>query len=114
MAVSGTWNLKYSWGCSGGYGSTTITFNAGGTFSSPPYTGKWSQTNGNIVWRFDQSPGAVYGGVVNGGAIVGNMTTFSGGGCFYALTQSGATQAEAMETAAAEGLDANGAEPKKK
>ncbi len=116
MAVSGTWNLKYSWGCAGGYGSDTMTFNAGGTFSTTGgLSGKWSQTNGNIVWRFDQPQNAVYGGVVNGGAMVGNMSTLAGSaGCFYAITQSGAPQAEALEAAAEPGLDASGASPKKK
>lgn len=113
MAVSGTWNLKFSWGCAGSYGSSPITFNANGTFSLPPYTGRWSQTNGNIVWLFDQVA-TVYGGVVNGGAIVGNMSNFSIHGCFYALTQSGAPQAEQLEAAAVAGQPDAAGDTKKK
>jgi hypothetical protein len=68
------------------------------------------QTNGNIVWRFDQSPNAVYSGVVNGGAIVGAMTTFGSNGCFYA-TANGAFSAETKAAKHAD-LDAGGAEKK--
>lgn len=82
----GSWTLHYDWSCSGSYGSTPITFNAGGTFSSPPYTGHWSQHDGQIVWRFDQGGQAVYGGTAIDNAMAGISTTFAGlNGCWYAL-----------------------------
>ncbi len=86
MAVLGTFSLHYSWGCSGTYATSTVTFNADGTFSDGSGgAGKWSQTNGNIIWRYN-GDSAIYSGVVNGGAIVGNMVNFhlSEAGCFYA------------------------------
>lgn len=85
MSVSGQYSLHYSWGCSGSYGSSTVTFNADGTFKTGDgFHGKWSQTNGNVIWRYD-GDSAIYAGVVNGGAIVGNMVNFSikVAGCFY-------------------------------
>ena len=73
--VSGQFNLHFSFGCSSSYGTSTVTFNTDGTFSTGDgFHGKWSQTNGNIIWRYD-GDSAIYAGVVNGGAIVGNMIT---------------------------------------
>jgi hypothetical protein len=85
MNVSGQFNLHFSFGCSSSYGTSTVTFNTDGTFSTGDgFHGKWSQTNGNIIWRYD-GDSALYAGVVNGGAIVGNMINFSinAAGCFY-------------------------------
>ena len=85
MSVSGQFSLHYSWGCSGTYATSTVTFNANGTFATGDgFSGKWSQTNGNILWRYN-GDSAIYAGVVNGGAIVGNMANFaaSNHGCFY-------------------------------
>jgi hypothetical protein len=85
MSVSGQYTLHFSFGCSGSYAASTVTFNADGTFSTGDgFHGKWSQTNGNIIWRYD-GDSAIYAGVVNGGAIVGNMINFSinAAGCFY-------------------------------
>jgi hypothetical protein len=110
MSVSGAFALHYSWGCTGSYNSSTITFNADGTFteSSSGGSGKWSQTNGNIIWQWNGNL-ATYGGVVNGGAIVGNMISGSitGAGCFYA------NKAGAGVAAAEVDHDATGAKKKK-
>lgn len=109
MSVSGAFTNHYSWGCSGSYSSGTVTFNADGTLStSDGYHGKWSQTNGNVIWQLDPN-GAIYGGVVNGGAIVGNMVNFTlhVAGCFYASkTTTSAATVEADQ-------DSNGAKKKK-
>ena len=86
ISVPGNWTLHYDWSCSGSYGTTPITFSAGGTFSLPPYTGHWSQHDGQIIWRFDQSPQTVYGGTAIDNAMVGISSTFGGSnGCWYAL-----------------------------
>lgn len=86
MNVPGNWTLHYDWSCSGSYGSAPITFNANGTFASAPYTGHWSQHDGQIVWRFDQPQNSVYGGTAIDNAMVGISTTFGGSnGCWYAL-----------------------------
>lgn len=85
MSVSGLFSLHFSFGCTGSYANSTVTFNADGTFKTGDgHKGKWSQTNGNIIWRYD-GDSAIYAGVVNGGAIVGNMINFSikAAGCFY-------------------------------
>ena len=109
MSVSGTFSLHFSFGCSGSYATSTVTFNADGTFSDGGGgAGKWSQTNGNIIWRYN-GDSAIYAGVVNGGAIVGNMINFSisAAGCFYA---SKATTSAATET----DLEPTGEKKKKK
>jgi len=86
MNVPGNWTLHYDWSCGGSYGSTPITFNANGTFSTPPYTGHWTQHDGQIIFRIDQAPNATYGGTAIDNAMVGINTTFAGlSGCWYAL-----------------------------
>jgi hypothetical protein len=107
VSISGQWTLHYSWGCSGSYGNSLITFNNDGTFSNPPYTGRWSQTNDNLILRFDQAPNTVYAGVLNGGAMVGNQTNWTISGCFYATAGAGSAFAEAQ---AGEQLDPAGIE----
>ena len=113
MALSGSWNLHFSWGCSGGYSTSQITFNTNGTFASAPYTGKWVQVGGMVAWRFDQSPNTVYAGNLMGGAITGLMSVFTGSnGCFYAISESGtaalAAEATRATEAAGEQLDVAG------
>ena len=113
MSVSGQFSLHYSFGCSGTYSTSSITFNADGTFTETSGSGKWSQTNGNIVWRYN-GDSAIYGGVVNGGAIVGNMVNFNlrVAGCFYASKAAAAAAAAAAPEA--EQQDATGEKKKKK
>jgi hypothetical protein len=110
MSVSGQFGLHYSWGCTGSYSTNTVTFNADGTFADGSGgAGRWSQTNGNIIWRYN-GDSAIYAGVVNGGAIVGNMVNFAsaGAGCFYASKAT--TSAAATES----DLEPSGEKKKKK
>lgn len=81
----GTWNYYYDWSCNGGYGSTTITFNADGTFTSTPYTGKWYMVQGYIMWIY--SSGTTYSGTIIGGAMVGMMNANTMTGCWYCSKQ---------------------------
>lgn len=94
MSVPGTWTLHYDWACGGNYGNTQIIFNSNGTFSSPPYTGKWSSHDGQIIWRFDQVPDSLYGGAVVDSAMVGISSTLAGSnGCWYAIKTTATTKA---------------------
>jgi hypothetical protein len=91
MSVPGQWNLHFNFGCSGTYHPATLTFNAGHTFSDNfGGSGKWAQTNGNILWRYDQAPNTIYAGEINGGAILGAMSNFTSAGCFFADKVGGA------------------------
>lgn len=85
MSVPGPWNLHFDWGCSGSYGTAPITFDPGGTFSTPPYTGRWTSHDGQIIFRFDQSPNSIYSGAVVDSAMVGINTNWSLNGCWYAV-----------------------------
>ena len=115
MNIPGSWTLYYDWGCDGGVGNSKITFNANGTFASSPYTGKWVQFDGNVLWRFDQAPSAVYGGNGVGTALTGASSTFAGlNGCWYAIKSgSPGSLAESAEVQAATGkMDVAGNKPK--
>ncbi|BAW29962.1 hypothetical protein SAMN02910340_01764 [Methanosarcina thermophila] len=97
MAISGQWNLHYSWGCSGSYIQVGITFNSNGTFSIPSQNlaGRWTQNDGMILWQFNNN--ASYGGNLAGNAMVGIMSTFAGlNGCWYAI-KAGSTVMPAEE-----------------
>lgn len=86
MSVVGTWTLHYDWGCTGNYSQVSMTFNNNGTFTLAPYSGKWVQTEGKIIWKFDQAPNTVYGGDLVDAAMLGISSTFAGlNGCWYAL-----------------------------
>lgn len=112
MSVPGTWTLHFDWGCGGTYGITPITFNAAGTFSSPPYTGHWSSHDGQILFHFDAGGQATYGGAVVDSAMVGISTTFSGlNGCWYAI-KSGSTATAFAEHKTATHDAAGGAKKK--
>ncbi len=114
MNVQGVWTLYYDWGCDGGPGNTKITFNAGGTFSSPPYTGKWVLFDGDIIWKYDQAPNSVYGGNGVGAAMTGVSSTFAGlNGCWYAIKSGspGALAETAVARAATGKMDAAGNKP---
>ncbi|MGE5343352.1 MAG: hypothetical protein ACM3SY_17935 [Candidatus Omnitrophota bacterium] len=88
----GSWNYYYSWGCNGRYSSTTITFNSNGTFSTPGYTGRWYQVEGQIIWKY--SSGTIYSGTIVGNAMMGMMVTTTGTtGCWY-CTKRGTTRSE--------------------
>src|ERR1700726_4702696 len=86
MNIIGEWILHFSWGCTGSYSQVSITFNNDGTFTtSEPLTGRWSQNEGKIVWRFDTFP-TVYGGDVVSVTMDGISSTLAGlDGCWYAI-----------------------------
>jgi hypothetical protein len=89
MSIAGEWKLFYSWGCSGSYGQTTITFAPAGTFKTGDgYSGQWASLSGNVQWVYEPTPSAVYSGNVIGGSMTGMMTNFKLGeqGCWYATT----------------------------
>jgi len=89
MSIAGNWTLHYSWGCSGGYGQTSLTFNTNGTFKTGDgYQGQWAVVGGNVQFVYEPAPAAVYSGNVTGAAMVGMMTNFKlkGQGCWYATT----------------------------
>ncbi len=118
MSVSGQFSLHYSWGCSGPYATTTVTFSGSGTIGTfvtgDGFSGKWSQTNGNVLWRYN-GDSAIYSGVVNGGAIVGNMANFaaSNHGCFYCSKPTASLVGEAAAGAAEQEHDSAGEKKKK-
>jgi len=87
MSLAGNWTLYYSWGCSGSYNSTSLTFNTNGTFKTGDgYSGQWASVGGNVQFVFEPTPSAVYSGTVTGGAMSGMMTNFHLGesGCWHA------------------------------
>lgn len=89
MSIAGQWTLHYSWGCSGSYSQTTLTFTSAGKFTDGfGGSGQWSVLGGNVQWVYEPTPSAVYSGNVIGGAMCGMMTNFHLGlqGCWYATT----------------------------
>ena len=70
--------------------------NSNGTFALAPYTGKWVEIGGKILWQFDGSK-TTYGGNIAGSAMIGAMSTFAGlNGCWYAI-KAGSTTMLAKE-----------------
>jgi hypothetical protein len=107
MSAVGNWTLHYSWGCTGGYGTSSITFNANGTLTMSPYTGKWIENSGEVVWKFDNAPNAVYSGNEMSNAMLGISTTFAGlNGCWYALRVGTSLAAEGKSEHDAAGVKA--------
>lgn len=89
MTISADWILHYSWGGTGAYAQTQLTFTGNHTFTGS-YTGNWRQQNGTVMLSFDGGP-AKYGGTVNGNVGSGVMSTFSGlDGAWY-LSKVGTT-----------------------
>jgi hypothetical protein len=89
MSIAGEWTLFYSFGCSGGYGQTTIRFSSNGTFTTGDgFSGQWASLAGDVQFIYEAAPSAVYAGNVIGGAMNGMMTNFkiNAEGCWYATT----------------------------
>ncbi len=114
VAISGTWVLHYSWGCTGNYGRTSFDFRAEGTFSGGGFSGSWRQLDGTLLLRFADGP-AQYGGTVTGRVGTGAMSTFDGSlnGCWYLIEQGAAGSAEPSDRGADQPADVAGrrAEP---
>jgi hypothetical protein len=113
MSIAGSWTLHFSWGCTGGYGQTSLTFNANGTFATGDgFHGQWSVVGGNVQFVYEPTPSAVYSGNVTGAAMVGMQTNFhtGGAGCWYATTPTiPAAQAATTKVAQAAQVDSSGA-----
>ena len=108
MSGSGEWTLYYDWGCSGSYSTSLISMNSDGTFSLPPYTGKWWENEGKIMWRFDTAPNSVYSGDHVDLVMTGISSTFTGlNGCWYAMSSALAGQ-EKPSVASGREVDAAG------
>lgn len=100
ISVPGTWLLAYDWGCTGSYGTTTMTLNSNGTWtSSQGYSGTWvlvsgassgtTAAAGQFTFNFNTAK-TTYMGTLASKSITGIQTTFGGSnGCFY-MRQSGA------------------------
>jgi hypothetical protein len=116
MTISGSWTLHFSWGGTGSYAQTGLTFNPDRTFSGS-YTGKWRQQNGTVMLGFDGGP-AKYGGTVNGAIGSGVMSTFGGLDGTWYLSRAGTTgivpdsvlEEVAGQPAAADGSSRGGAQ----
>ncbi len=116
MSLAGNWTLHYSWGCSGSYGNTSLTFNANGTFKDGQgHSGQWASLVGQVQFVYEPTPSAVYSGNVSGGTMSGMMTNFHLGeqGCWYAImTKIPEAHATAKKVEHAEQLDAAGEKKK--
>lgn len=89
MTITGNWTLFYDWSSDGSYSKTTMTVNAGGTFTDGEgHSGKWVQISGMFMFTFNNTE-TTYSGNWTSKSITGIATTFSGlTGSFYML-QSG-------------------------
>jgi hypothetical protein len=116
MSIIGQWTLYYSFGCSGGYNQSTVTFNSNGTFKTGDgFSGQWALLSGNVHWVYEPTPSAVYSGNVIGGAMCGMMTNFHIGahGCWYAtMAKIPPAFATEKKVEAAEHLDSSGGKKK--
>lgn len=82
----GTWNLRYSWDCTGTYSSTPIHIHSNGTFTQTaegPYSGTWKVTDTTYTHVYSSGLGVTYTGKIESRTkIVGTMNAPSGNGCF--------------------------------
>lgn len=96
VSVEGTWDFYYSWGCTGGYNHTTITF----TFSSymstfvtgNGHSGYWYLSDTDEIQIHFHCPYTCccyYGGNKAGGVMMGSMRTTGTNytGCWYMRKQ---------------------------
>jgi hypothetical protein len=93
MPVTGNWTLYYDWGCTGSYGSTSMTINANGTWTNGQgFSGVWVQAAGMLTFKFNNI-NTTYSGNLASKSVTGIESTFGGeNGCFY-LLQAGAPTA---------------------
>jgi hypothetical protein len=99
MSVVGTWNLYYSWGCTGTYSGgadTQTTLNDDGGLVGPyDAQGGWHESGDVITLQWTGAT-VVYSGVVAGDLMSGLITGGPNGstGCWYATRADG----KAVET----------------
>ncbi|HWD97672.1 MAG TPA: hypothetical protein VG345_01485 [Bryobacteraceae bacterium] len=112
MGIAGQWTLFYSFGCSAGYGQTTITFDSNGMFTTGDgFSGQWASLAGDVQFVYEPAQSAVYAGNVIGGAMNGMMTNFriKTQGCWYATTSKiPANFASERKLEGAEAVDSSG------
>ena len=86
MAITGNWTLFYDWGSDGSYSKTSMTVNAGGTWTNGEgFSGLWVQVAGMFMFTFNNLE-TTYAGNWASKSITGISTTFSGTtGSFYML-----------------------------
>jgi hypothetical protein len=86
LSATGVWILHYSWGCTGSYGTTTLTVYADGTYKTGSgYTGQWI-SNGYLLMFHYNGLNTTYTGYASGSNFYGIMATFkvpNSKGCFY-------------------------------
>jgi hypothetical protein len=89
MSIVGNWTFHYSWGCNGIYTQDEVTFNANGTFAdSQGGKGNWSEDPGMMELQYTPPIRTTYAGNVQGSAMVGISSTFTGlQGCWYAIKE---------------------------
>ena len=77
-SIVGTWNLFYSWNCTGDYAASTVTFNDDGTFNTGGgYTGTWKQRDIKVKWVF--TSGTTYKGRQKSDNLLkGKMVSYTG------------------------------------
>ena len=72
------WTLYYDWGCDGGVGNSEKSPSTRMELLQVPHTqASGFISMGNVLWRFDQAPSAVYGGNGVGTALTGASSTFA-------------------------------------
>lgn len=89
MAITGSWTLFYDWNSDGSYSKTSMTINAGGTWTNGEgASGVWIQVSGMFMFLFNNSK-TTYAANFASKSMTGISTTFAGlTGSFY-LLQSG-------------------------
>ncbi|SDH46387.1 hypothetical protein SAMN05216553_12316 [Lentzea fradiae] len=81
----GTATLRFDWGCTGSYSSTSITFNGNGTFTAGTLSGVWAQTGSILQFQFNGVK-TTYASLVASNSGTGTQSTFTGtNGCHLLL-----------------------------
>jgi hypothetical protein len=92
QAVTGDWDLYYTWSCDGNYsGPATLSLYQDGTFYAEEGGnggyGTWTAKSGTLDYIYNESPYAHYVGTLKNTRdhVEGTMSTSdSSSGCFYA------------------------------
>jgi hypothetical protein len=108
QSIVGKWIKYYDWDCDGDPGSTFLTINSNGTWSSDEgYTGLWITGRHMLTFIYDGSE-TTYSGVMFISQIKGIMSTFqyaqSRQGCFHMAPYKGTNKQQHKAGI----LDANG------